>query len=357
MKKILISLVSDQTIPNVLFIKEYYDVLDFFVFVTTEQMEEQGKLDWILKATGITKEQYHKAVVVEDELTSIENALNRLPLNQDDTFVLNLTGGTKIMTIGVYNYFLNKNSKIFYIPIGKNVFRRIFPDTEQRDFKITYRTDLLTYLTSYGIEVLNHNEINSITKKEEFTLRFFEHNYSKNRLLKRLFNHKSSSKRETCQQSEIPELFEWLVRIGFPFEKDGRLTTKETFYLLGGWLEEFTYTYFKKHLGLSDSAIGLNVRIKRKKVSNEFDVMFVYENAIYVIECKTGLTQKASYENAVYKLAALRKDFGLFVRSYILTMTEVKAEVWKNRAALFNIQLLDNLSKPIGKSNLKNIVK
>ena len=76
-----------------------------------------------------------------------------------------------------------------------------------------------------------------------------------------------------------------------------------------------------------------------------------------VIECKTGLTQKAFYEAAVYKLAALKKDFGLFVNSNIVTMTNVKDQVWKDRAAFFNIKLLDNLSQSEGKKYINTFIK
>jgi hypothetical protein len=357
MAQVLISLISDQTIPNVLFIKEYENKIDRYIFVTTKRMEQQGKLSWILNATGIQEEQYQKAVVVEDELISIDEELNRLELNREDEYILNLTGGTKIMSIGVYNYFLPRNSEIFYIPIGKNISRKIFPPVREREFAIAYRTDLMTYLTSYGIAVVNPNEIHHLSKSEVFTNTFFKRNYSNNRELTRLFYLKNDTQRERFHKAEIPTLFEWLEKIRFPFESKDNLTAKETFYLSGGWLEEYTYTFIKNLLQLPDAAIGLNVKIKRQNVSNEFDVMFVLDNTIYVLECKTGLTRKDLYEETVYKLAALRKDFGLFVNSYIVTMTEVRSTFWKDRAALFNIQLIDNLKNKIGLERFEKTFK
>jgi hypothetical protein len=348
MAKVLISLISDQTIPNVLFLKEYENKVSRYIFITTNKMEQQGKLSWILNATGIQEEQYQKAVVIEDELISVDRELNRLELNYEDEYILNLTGGTKIMSIGVYNYFLHRNSEIYYIPIGKNISKKIFPPVQQREFPITYRTDLITYLISYGIDIINPNEINILSQSEEFTQMFFARNYSINIELRNLFNHKKSTKRESCIKSELPNLFKWLEQIDFPFEQKNILSKEETFYLSGGWLEEYTYSKIKAMLNLSDKNIGLNIKIKRQKVSNEFDVMFVLDNAIYVLECKTGLTRKDLYEETVYKLAALRKDFGLFVNSYIVTMTEVRSTFWKDRAALFNIRLIDNLKDRTG---------
>ena len=355
MAQVLISLISDQTIPNVLFIKEYENKIDRYIFVTTKRMEQQGKLSWILNATGIQEEQYQKAVVVEDELISIDEELNRLELNREDEYILNLTGGTKIMSIGVYNYFLPRNSEIFYIPIGKNISRKIFPPVREREFAIAYRTDLMTYLTSYGIAVVNPNEIRHLSKSEVFTNTFFKRNYSKSKELNKLRSLKKETKRNSFNKLQSPTLFEWLENIQFPFQSKDNLTAKETFYLSGGWLEEYTYTFIKNLLHLPDSAMGLNVKIKRQDVSNEFDVMFVLDNGIYVLECKTGLEQKIAYESAVYKLAALKKDFGLFVNSYIVTMTEVRSPFWKDRAALFNIRLIDNLKDRTGLERFEKI--
>jgi hypothetical protein len=357
MPKYLISLISDQTIPNVLFIKEYEDKVNEYIFITTERMQQQGKLDWVLEATGIQEGQYESVTVVEDELISIEEALNQLQISREDEFILNLTGGTKIMSIGVYNYFSYRNSEIFYIPIGKNLYRKIFPPVKERDFVLQYRTTLQTYLTSYGIRIVNPEKINQLTKSAAFTELFFNKNYSRRYELKTLRDFKSLNKNGGINRSDFTKLFDWLEVIHFPFEQKNILNTKEITYLLGGWLEEYTYLFFKRHLNLSDDAIGIGVEISRQSVKNEFDVMFVYNNAIYVFECKTGLTQKVFYEAAVYKLAALKKDFGLFVNSNIVTMTNVKDQVWKDRAAFFNIKLLDNLSQSKGKKYINTIIK
>ena len=47
MKTILVSLISDQTIPNVQFIKE--KIVDEYLFISSEAMEKKGILNWILK--------------------------------------------------------------------------------------------------------------------------------------------------------------------------------------------------------------------------------------------------------------------------------------------------------------------
>ena len=48
-RKVLISIVSDQTIPNVLFIKDFKE-MDEYVFLSTEKMEQQKKTEKIIKS-------------------------------------------------------------------------------------------------------------------------------------------------------------------------------------------------------------------------------------------------------------------------------------------------------------------
>lgn len=61
---------------------------------------------------------------------------------------------------------------------------------------------------------------------------------------------------------------------------------------------------------------------------NEVDVAFVYQNRLYIIECKVWLsatTEKnkklnSNVHDALYKLAAISKDFGLVVHSYLFAI-------------------------------------
>ncbi|MFH2096916.1 MAG: hypothetical protein ABIJ16_14495 [Bacteroidota bacterium] len=68
MNKILVSLVSDQTIQNVLFAKEI-GMVEKHIIVSTESMEKLNKSQWIINALNLKSENYEKIIVVEDSLT------------------------------------------------------------------------------------------------------------------------------------------------------------------------------------------------------------------------------------------------------------------------------------------------
>ncbi len=50
MKQLLVTLISDQAIPNVLFVSEMKTIADHYLFLTTEYMEQKGKSEAILNA-------------------------------------------------------------------------------------------------------------------------------------------------------------------------------------------------------------------------------------------------------------------------------------------------------------------
>jgi len=331
MANILVSLVSDQTIPNVLFIKERHDI-DKYLFVSTEEMERKGKYDCIIRAAGL---QGHNArqrlIVVGDSLYDVRSKLAALDYDDDDRFYVNLTGGTKIMSIGVYNFFRDISSEIFYIPGGKNLSKKIFPVVKHRQQALKYRLSVAEYLTCYGIDILNPTTVNSLIRTPDETAAWYRFflglSEDQLRTLDRL--RRFRSKKKTAYE-DAPGLASLLNNAPFRSEDPAYLSKHEIRYLSGDWFEEYIYAALKETLNLHDAAIAVGVNIKRDDVQNEFDIMFTHDNHFYVIECKTSVYDAAQKRNiftdTLYKLSALRKDFGLFARAFIVTLTEQGAE-------------------------------
>ena len=88
----------------------------------------------------------------------------------------------------------------------------------------------------------------------------------------------------------------------------------------------------KKELNLREQDIAMSLKIYREDSQNndnEIDVAFMYENALYIIECKVsmngyGKEKWQTIEDYLYKLAAISKDFGRIVRPYIFTLHKME---------------------------------
>jgi len=104
--------------------------------------------------------------------------------------------------------------------------------------------------------------------------------------------------------------------------------------LTGKWLEEYAYAQIKQVLNLEEKFMGIGLVLQKDKVKqtdNDFDVMFMWENDLFIVGCKTShfvydeerKKPVSKLTDYIYKLDALRKDFGIFPKAYIFTLSNL----------------------------------
>ena len=158
MRKIMINLISEQTIPIFQFIKELPD-MDKYVFITTDEMEEKRKTNSITNAANINNKKIVKIKVNPESLKDVEEKLSGFYnefIEDDDKIFINVTTGTKLMAMAIYKIFSKyENVKIFYIPLKSKLLKQIHPEKKHNDMNLTYSISLKEYLEVYGINILN----------------------------------------------------------------------------------------------------------------------------------------------------------------------------------------------------------
>lgn len=299
MKTILVSILSDYIMPNFLLIKEFEGKYDELLFISTSKMiEQEEKALYMEKALHLPHGTAKVIKTEEDDLLQITEILeNSLSLSSENNYLVNITGGTKLMSLAVYSFFAKMpHSEFFYVPAGKNVVKCMNSATTT-DLK--YRCNLEEYFMLHGLTF----------ECEE----------------KRMFDYsKAASLFNTCKQRNFNIWGVKEIRNAHSAEN-----AKLRSYYSGAWFEEYTYFRIKKELKLDDESIVTGAKIKRKGGKhihdNEIDIMFVRDNMLYVGECKVGMTGyqstvKDTAEKYLYKLAAISKDFGLRVNSYLLSL-------------------------------------
>ena len=116
-------------------------------------------------------------------------------------------------------------------------------------------------------------------------------------------------------------------------------------YITGGWFEEFIYQKIKDELQVPEENVALNVFIEKDNDKNELDVIFIKDNNLNVIECKSFIGGKEGVKilnNALYKLQAIMKSkFGLNAKSYLCTQSIIKKETPLTRAKEFGIEIVN----------------
>ncbi|MBR0498653.1 MAG: DUF1887 family protein [Paludibacteraceae bacterium] len=312
MKTILISILSDYLQPNFLLIKEFDGKYDKLIFITTQEMKGKGKGRALEKALGLADDSVQRIEVFEDDYSDVKQKLEKCSFDADDEYILNVTGGTKVIPIAVCDFFKNFNSQFYYVPIGKNIVRNIYSD---ETIPLNYRLSLSEYFTLNGLRYDPSDEV--------------------------LF---------PLSQSRM--VFNEYKQVGFKRQKHKKISdshhlpdAKERLYYSGAWFEDYCYWRLKKEFELDDNAICKGAKIFRGESvqhDNEIDVMFIRNNELYIFECKISITttpaesDKEVLDKYMYKLAAIAKDYGFRPKSYILTLQNIKQK-WSDMS-LSNVE-------------------
>lgn len=349
MKNIGILLLSEQTIPNVQFIREMDAELDGYLVITTEQMKEKGIKDWVFKASGINEGKiFDEIVVPPHDLDTITKAIENV-LVEENRYHLNLTTGTKMMAIAAYDLLKLKGDPIYYVTYDRELIK-VFPKDEQ--FKRPLRTviNLQEYMTAYGHKPTINPSIHIEEKLVEDFFAFFLENGMPD-CLQPFFEFRSKKTRNLEVDSDIRTCLE---KISSFFKNKETLEREEIKFITGDWLEQWVYSRVRSELELGDEYISKGVIIEKKETSNELDVVFVFKDQFYTIECKSSLFNHKDKVNiiaeTVYKSDSLQSEFGLYPRTAILTMDDLDAfsEQAKKRARNKRIRL-------IGRQELKKV--
>lgn len=326
MKRILISLLSKYLQPNFLFIKEMEGRYDKLVFITSKGMEEKGvnSTHYLCKALGILQNNVNVITVIEDDANDILSKLKNFGFITENKYLINLTGGTKVMSLTVHDFFHSfMDIEFAYIPEGKNIIKKLY--STDPPVKLNYRMNLIEYFT-----------INRL----KFTAKTILHQ----------------------DEKKTNELFEQLRNVGFIKNKIKAMKTSQMLpnptarsYYSGVWFEEYVYYRLKRENNISDDSICTSAGIYHDYSdtnNNEIDVMFVKNNNLFIFECKLSLNgtngnRKDTIDAYMYKLAAIAKDFGLKVNSYILTL---------HNESSFSQPQLDNIQKKLHILGLKKVI-
>jgi hypothetical protein len=344
MKRILVSLVSDQTIPNVLAIHHFSP--DALLFVSTQEMEEKGKTTAILATLAALGSDHegtaHVCKVAEDSLLDCHRKLDEWVQGKEEAeFVVNLTGGTKIMSIAAYEFFKDYAARMIYIPIPKNHYVMPFPKKSLANpVPLDLRLTVSQYLTAYGLKIRNEKSLETGLREAAARAdlsRWIVENYASVRKLLSWFSSDDKGglrKYRDEKRCHLEGAFDdptgaekrLLEQLGFARD-NGRisktLSKSEIRYLTGGWLEEFCLEEVRSFVGqgIDDAVIGPDIANSVGR-NNEFDIMFTKDNALFTVECKSLGQHEDKKTDILYKIGALQKDFGLRAGSYLVSTSD-----------------------------------
>ncbi len=271
------------------------------IFLSTRKMEADKKSHILADTLGLGLHQYKILIIDPNRPADILEVLDNYAWPVGYDFIVNITGGTKMMSQMVYLHFSEKpNSKIYYWPIGSKSIELLHPTIEELPIDNPVSLDLSTYFAAHGY---------SYTMQKKLSKPFKDSNV----LFKETIATGSAGLVPSIHQAQVP------------FS-----SVDDRVYFSGTWFEEWLYEFLRCELRLQDDAIGLNLKLKNihsirnTESDNEVDVAFVYNNRLYIWECKVynqiGDSTKR-IADPVYKISSLSQSLGLQATSFVAILS------------------------------------
>lgn len=320
---------------------ENKSTIDKITILSSEAMSNLGKTDLLI-------ESLKTICSTEIEILNIPNgdeesnmfAIQQIVIDwanshaSKDTFIFNVTGGTKLMSIALDRASIllgSKRAECFYQSRDHKVVWY-----QRQGNKIVYpmnsNLNLQQRVVSRGYQITKQQPITEISIDElhyaQLLMDAMQRDFHKGRQFCSFINklatlaedQKSLVVTYSNMASDTAEALDHLANTSrqafFSFDphsfslKFNDAQARD--FMKGGWLEIYTgYECFKTLITLNPQAeLAVNVELKKNDTPNEMDVMFIHHAHLYCIECKTAKTMAhETARDVLYKLSALQ-DFG-----------------------------------------------
>lgn len=354
-------IVSEQPVPNLSAALDSRIRADRLVlFASPEMAERAGRLAAVASRHDIEVRQ----VLLRDrlDLAKVAEDVERV-LDEEaggSEVMLNVTGGQKPMSIAAYEVFLRRGGPAFYVDTDNSLVW--LPPQRRERIELETHLTIEDYLQSYGARVERRSsDADPYAPLTAELVRRVSEFASVLGVLNALADAQRNGRPAQLQDAQMNSqplrallelwrrhgLIEWQkkardVRFRGPAAID---------YAAGGWLEHHVYglvEHLRVDLGIAEVARGVQVVFQQRdgEVKNELDVVFLADNHLFLIECKTRryslrpADDEDELTGALYKLYALGRNLGgLAGRMALVSWNEARPH-HRERAQTLNIRLV-----------------
>lgn len=299
-----ICLVSQQAAANLLPALDPTLKPAKIVLVVTAKMQRQAAhLTAVLKENAIQAELLQLSN--EQDFHQTENELIELAARlEEHTVTLNITGGTKLMSVAAQSVAQASGWRMFYVDADTD--RAIWlgqgktsPHPLQEQLKLRH------YLRSYGFELTSKpNRSQASAAQQRLTQTLVEQVGSLeasisvlNALAQDAENRRSLGvpmndwQRDSRSLDVLLRYFEDAAALSVQGDRIQFASEATRDFVKGGWLELHAIQAVHQvtgPLGIRDKAMGLEVQDVTTQTRNELDIAFMARNRLFVMECKTA---------------------------------------------------------------------
>jgi hypothetical protein len=360
-------MVSDQPAPNLL--PAVDDALGpkdkKIILLVSQQMQKKAEgLQNVFKKYNLTTD----VVQIQDayNFSEIQEQLyNCLALYENKNVILNLTGGTKIMTVAAQSIFEIAGKPMFYVKERDNSVLILQGGKEKSHAPLDKKLKIQDYLLAYGYKT----ELSQYTRYNyhDFTFELIN-NIQKYEFAVSKVNAYISSAQDrfaltftrTQHDDGITHFLIFCQRFNLLTIERNQFTFHDEQarrYVCGGWLEEHTYECIEKinKQKIQDKILNITIKSLPQAVENELDVAVLANNYLHIIECKTANIGNSRDSDALYKLDTLKNKLGLKTKSMLVSYHYID-KFFRGRRANDNAKRANDYGiNVIQHNNLRNL--
>jgi len=354
--KIMVSLISGQHVPNLLSIRSETPVPDRLVLIVTPLMRARDKHNQLLNALAVGGLDYGprhdiKDLTKEDSISETYDLLKKIHKEHlNDELVVNLTGGTKPMCIGAYEFSKEKHLRTLYVPEGNQHEAKDLLGESSVDLK--HRISTAEFLEGYGFGVQNPGDLKISRERAEDLFELAALLTANNEdhglrgmlgKIQGLMEKKKEDDRKGWNRDGLILTEESNVyldneslrskiasKLGLKIKDSmllGSLDKHRVEFLAGKWLEVFVWGMLNPFL--EDERIwDLNQGVRVGKAfpgeDNDLDVSFMMNQSLCTVECKTGGQEHdPAGKDVLYKIEAIKSGLrAIRVKTYLATTSD-----------------------------------
>ncbi len=243
-----------------------------------------------------------------------------------EDLVLNVTGGTKPMSIAAYEVFRAADRPVFYVDAERDRVIWLYDPAGPREAEdLADRIKLGAFLQAHGVQLLGTGPSSGVPADRRALCDALVESMGRYGRALAKVNYLAGSAEHSLVSEPVEradgafwEIVDRFAGVGCVERQGGRLRFADEpsrFFVNGGWLEAHVFGLIYGLRGvrpsIQDLARGVEVA-GGDDVRNELDVAFLADNRLYVIECKTRRFDQDRHAGnaALYKLETLADVLG-----------------------------------------------
>lgn len=356
--KILFCIASAQTAQNINPLSEINP--DKVIVIATTKIKQDGQAQNLINSiqdTGIKAEEF--SIQNESSLKSLTEQFSDIIENHiDDELIANITGGTKLMSISLYQLFSNWGFRSFYCNHDSS--ELIWLDDESAIGDIGSKIGLKQYLKAYQVQIGNYLKLSDIEKAQKDYANLLYSELCKPTKYEKMCQligkiHALTAQNALSAEKQAKFRFDdeeyafvshlshetGLFKLNGDIIKPVNQDIKK--FMNGAWLEFLVGDNLR---GGEFRDISLSVEISKstKRISSEtrqeIDVMAMHQDKLIIIECKAKKWENATdASEAIYKLSALGNIGGINTVPIFVSLRDIPAAA-KTRGAEMGVKVI-----------------